>query len=82
MKIPNILTFFKAMLRAAWWKLRGRPVLVPSEVQEVRIGKCEGCIWFDPHARQCLDCSCFVDAKTWLASEECHRGRWEQYNHE
>jgi hypothetical protein len=69
-----------AAWRALWWKLRGREVIVPSDVHDERLVECEnGCEWFDPMDRQCLDCTCFVDLKVWVAGESCPRGKWDVY---
>jgi hypothetical protein len=80
MIVPNVIRGMWAALRVLWWKLRGRPVIVPGQEQEYRVSICEDdCEWFDPQDRQCLDCTCFVDLKTWTASESCPRGKWDIY---
>lgn len=79
MKFPRIDRAILAGVKALWWKILRREVIVPAYVQEERAGECEVCEWFDPVDRQCLDCSCFVDLKTWVASERCRRGKWDIY---
>lgn len=79
MKLPRIDLFIWAMFNILWWKLCGRPILVPADVQEERIADCETCDDFEPVSRQCLDCTCFVDGKTWFASEECPKKKWLKY---
>lgn len=79
MIFPRIDRAIWAGLRALWWKICRREVVVPGDVQEERVTECEHCVWLDREDRQCLDCTCFVDAKTWVASEYCRRGKWDIY---
>jgi predicted anti-sigma-YlaC factor YlaD len=80
MIFPRLDRLIVAGFRALWWKLRGWDLVVPWEVHEKRIAECENCRqWFCPMARQCLQCTCFVDIKTWVAPETCPAGKWGQF---
>jgi hypothetical protein len=64
-----------AVWRSLWFRLRGYRVLVSPEAQEWRAELCSCC----PHRieEQCGKCGCFIEAKTWLAAEECPVGIWQ-----
>lgn len=74
--IPNALKAIGRLLK--WLFLRAETVIVPLEVQQLRLNICERCDAFVPDSRQCVDCTCFVDCKVWLASEQCPRKRWSK----
>lgn len=76
---PSIPRFFRSMWRLFRWWLCGRPVIVPEKVERYRLEWCHTCDWFDPESRQCLSCTCLVDVKTKIASEECPEGFWDIY---
>jgi hypothetical protein len=80
MKFPNVPRFFRSMWRLARWFVLGRTVIVPEKVELERLSHCEKpCEWFDPESRQCLNCTCLVDLKTKISSEECPEGYWGMY---
>lgn len=80
MKLPNPFIFAGAVGRVVWAFVTRRPLLVSRAVQIIRKRECEmhprTC--FDPYLRQCKECSCFVDAKTRLATEKCPLGYWKR----
>lgn len=59
--------------------MRGKPVLSPPEVVDRRLETCEAC---SEHYRdgfaalRCRECSCFLMAKTMLATERCPLKKW------
>lgn len=50
--------------------------LAPNELAQSRIANCEQCDYFLPKARRCVDCGCYLDAKTKILSAKCPRGYW------
>jgi len=73
MRIPNVLTAARALWRAATTPEE----LIVSEADEAaRLSVCEACPYFDHTMRQCNECTCFVDLKAKLSTEECPKGFW------
>ena len=71
------------MVRALWraavtWFDTGT-FLVSWPEQERRRRICEACPLFLAHSRQCSACTCLVDVKTLLKSEECPKGKWKRW---
>ena len=50
--------------------------LATPEMAASRIASCESCDYFLPKARRCVDCGCYLDAKTKILSSKCPRGYW------
>jgi len=61
--------FAAAMWRALVWACGGRPIITPEKIRLEREGECQVC----PHREldQCMLCSCLLDAKLMLSSEQC-----------
>lgn len=77
---PNPKTFAKAMTRAAKAKLKGRKLLVPSDVEEKRLTFCEApCQFLTDDGLQCKRCTCFIMAKVVLATESCPVDKWGEW---
>lgn len=71
--IPNALAAIgRALLRV----FSRDPVMADAFVGEIRRARCQFC----PAnvEGQCVDCTCLIDLKTLVASEECPRGRWRR----
>ena len=49
-----------------------------SDIQSERIEICNSCDRLTKRARQCKECGCFVDLKTWLGDQECPLGKWHK----
>lgn len=85
MVIPNIPNAIKAIGKVVEAVVEGEPVLVSDKVLSDRLGTCEGvpgvstrCEFFEPEARQCLACTCFVDIKANLSTESCPKSKWKE----
>jgi hypothetical protein len=50
--------------------------LAPTEQADARIASCEACDYFIPKTRRCVDCGCYLDAKTKILNAKCPRGYW------
>lgn len=74
MILPNPITFVRALCRSLWWKWRGYDLLTTEEEQESRWTHCLPCP--DRVGQQCARCTCFLDPKIMLTSEECPRNKW------
>lgn len=48
-----------------------------SDVQESRMAICRECEHLTK-LKRCRQCGCFMDAKTWLADQECPIGKWNK----
>jgi hypothetical protein len=71
------------MRAAAWHFLRTGRVRVSDEVRDERLAVCRACpygqpaVFFDPEKfRTCSVCTCLVEAKARLATEECPKNLW------
>lgn len=67
-------TFFAAMARSAWAKLRGYEILASSDRFWERDSVCEACPF--QVDEQCTKCGCFVAAKIALNLEKCPLDKW------
>jgi hypothetical protein len=76
---PNLFTFGRAIWRAVRALFRLEPILAPPPVQNRRLAECYTCEHLDDAEDQCQLCTCFVMAKTALATEECPDGRWDAW---
>jgi hypothetical protein len=47
---------------------------VSREVREERLAICKMCQQFD--GTRCIQCGCFIAAKTWMPHEKCPAGKW------
>jgi Family of unknown function (DUF6171) len=47
---------------------------VSREVREERLSICKMCPQFD--GTRCIQCGCFIAAKTWVPHEKCPAGKW------
>lgn len=72
--IPNALRAIGRVLRQIF--LRREPFVVPSEVQDDRLARCNECEFLVLDSRQCVKCTCFVDVKTLLSTESCPEKKW------
>lgn len=70
------INFAKSLATNIWWLAKGKRIYAESDVIEKRANTCEGCSFFDPVTRQCIDCTCFVDLKVNIKSEKCPQDFW------
>jgi hypothetical protein len=47
---------------------------VSREVREERLSICKMCPQYD--GTRCIQCGCFIAAKTWVPHEKCPAGKW------
>lgn len=66
--------FARAMWHAWVYLWNGLPVIAPKAIIDHRVAICGKCRFKDGHF--CRKCSCYIEAKACLASEECPDGRW------
>lgn len=75
--IPNAM---KAFGRVAVAIAQNRSVLVSPEEVERRRAICRShngdC--YNGSVKMCMECHCFIPAKTQLATEQCPRGYWSR----
>lgn len=79
MKFPNPITFVKAILASVRELYNTGSVIVPSHVVQKRLETCYRCNDYNPTARQCRVCSCYLDLKTQLRAEECPKKKWGRW---
>lgn len=75
-KAKSIFLFSASVARVCWDLIRKKDILASVELADSRLAICERCIYFEPEARQCSECTCFVDVKTQLRRESCPRDQW------
>lgn len=69
--------FLMAMARVAWAKARGYRTLATEEEAEDRLDICLDCPFLAPESNyRCKICTCFVEAKVLLTTEECPKKKW------
>lgn len=61
--------FGGAIWRASAFLLAGRPVIAPEFVRRDRMAYCRGCEHNENGV--CAVCTCLIDAKVFLSSEQC-----------
>lgn len=64
----------RAIYLSIYGKVTGTPILVEPRIQKVRLHWCKYCKFNVED--QCVKCTCFVDAKTWISMESCPNGNW------
>lgn len=77
---PKAKTALKAVRRVVVAAVTGSKVFVGEKLTAQRVDLCHRCPHFLPKTRQCGLCSCFVDVKAKLATEECPDHRWPLTN--
>lgn len=71
--IPNAIAAIRRIIR----RLRaGQRITASDEVVDMRRAICWACPSRD--VNQCVECTCFIDLKTRLASEKCPLGHWRE----
>lgn len=68
---PNLRNFGRAVGRAVRAALHLKPVLAPAQIVNYRLDVCYKCPRIDDDFEQCTLCTCFIIAKTALATESC-----------
>jgi hypothetical protein len=51
----------------------------PRAKKDIAFGRyemCKECDRFNPHFKTCMECGCFMKAKTHLAEAHCPLGKW------
>jgi len=83
MKAPDVKNTVKSACRVIKAIVKGDALLLDESSVRQRLEACEGkpgetppCPAFEPTARQCLDCTCFIDLKAQLSTERCPRHKW------
>lgn len=74
MRLPNLVTFGKSVARMVRAHFRREPLLVAEAVFDARLAVCDRCP--DLKGRQCQLCTCFVDLKAQLSTENCPASKW------
>jgi hypothetical protein len=69
--------FLAAQVRRGWAWALDYNTLVTDEEWGFRRGKCANCEEL-VNGEQCRICTCFVDAKAYLAMEQCPKGKWKR----
>jgi hypothetical protein len=49
---------------------------VSREIREERLSICKLCPQYD--GTRCIQCGCFIAAKTWMAHEKCPAAKWPE----
>lgn len=76
MILPNPFYAMGAFYRAVKRLFSVKPSFVTEEEAQKRLDTCDECPYFDQTSRQCRICTCFVDLKVQLSTEDCPKGRW------
>lgn len=75
-KFSTPFRFAAAAARMVFAKAFGYQVLAPVEIWDERLAQCMDCEELIEETQQCAVCTCFVDAKTSLALEQCPKKKW------
>lgn len=72
--MPNFFVAFVAACRLVWYRARGFQILADESTTNLRRAQCAMCDF--RAGDQCSICTCFIDAKTALNSEQCPKRYW------
>lgn len=75
-KIQNITDLTLGSLKNA---TKGKPIIVPSDVKEMRLTICKGCDKFISLSSQCSECGCYMNYKVQISAAECPLYKWNKY---
>lgn len=53
---------------------------VSAEVQNERMETCRKCDMYDAEQVRCIECGCFLEAKTSFSLDSCPLGKWVESN--
>lgn len=74
-KIKTPFVFLAAVFRAIWHSLTSPYEIVVTESQQnKRLSICRSCKYHDDG--QCEICTCYIEPKSMLVTEDCPIGRW------
>ena len=76
MLFPSIPKALSALWRTLVAVVKKRPVFAEKTDVDFRRRVCKVCPYYSADLSQCKVCTCFVSAKTLLATEECPKGFW------
>lgn len=77
MIFPNVFRFIASLCFDLWGRLRGFEFLATTAETQARLKECHKCEFLVPGWEpQCRICTCFIDAKTMLALEQCPKKKW------
>jgi len=76
MTVPNPFRLAIAAIVAGYARLAGYQVLAEEEIVEHRQAICDPCPFRD--GEQCGVCSCFIEAKTRINTEQCPKRFWSR----
>lgn len=83
MRFPDLPRFIRAAIFAARFYFINHKIRVSRKEKARRLEVCKACPYSTTWAfrnesfRQCLVCTCLVEAKAELITEECPKGLWK-----
>lgn len=69
-------SFSKLAVKTSRAVAEGDKIISPAELAHRRIAICEKCPSLNKDLGRCMECGCFVKAKTRVNFEECPLGKW------
>jgi hypothetical protein len=78
--MPPVVDMAKDLMvnaaNAARGVLMGEGLLVSHEVQQLRLSICNSCEFLDQASQRCIQCGCFMNAKTHFKKVSCPINKW------
>lgn len=71
---PGVWTMAQTFTASAAQFAAGGLQTVSREIREERLSICKMCPQFD--GTRCIQCGCFIAAKTWMPNEKCPAEKW------
>ena len=71
---PGVWTMAQTFTASAAQFVAGGLKTVSRDVREQRLSICKMCPQYD--GTRCIQCGCFIAAKTWVPHEKCPAGKW------
>jgi hypothetical protein len=71
---PGVWTMAQTFTASAAQFVASGGKTVTREVREERLSICKMCPQYD--GTRCIQCGCFIAAKTWVPHEKCPAGKW------
>ncbi len=71
---PGVWTMAQTFTASAAQFVANGAKTVSREVREERLSICKMCPQYD--GTRCIQCGCFIAAKTWVPHEKCPAGKW------
>jgi hypothetical protein len=79
-KMPSVVDMAKNLFESgvdiAGGVLMGEGLVVDHETQQLRLSICNSCEFLEQASQRCIQCGCFMNAKTHFKKVSCPINKW------